>query len=114
MTYLYGDSTSSNLEVNYIEFLRDSVEFCVQILLSDQRVVQGRAQTRSLEHATAALERSSVSVFARDIRRAAGGRKIATLSIGADADFAAAVADRVLTLDPATGRLAARRRRWFM
>jgi len=67
-----------------------------------------------LEHATAALERPSVSVFARDIRRAAAGREIATLSIGADADFAVAVADRVLTLDPATGRLAARRRRWFM
>jgi len=67
-----------------------------------------------LEHATAALERPSVIVFARDIRRAAAGRAIATLTLGADADFATAVADRVLTLDPATGKLAARRRRWFM
>jgi len=54
MSYLYGDSTPSNLEGNYIEFLRDAVEFCVQVLLSDQRIAQGKAQTRSLEHATVA------------------------------------------------------------
>jgi putative ABC transport system ATP-binding protein len=67
-----------------------------------------------LEHVTASVERPSVAVFARDIRRAASGRRIATLALGADADFAGAVADRVLTLDPASGRLADRRRRWFM
>ena len=66
-----------------------------------------------LEHVTASVERPAVAVFARDVRRAAAGRRIATLAIGADADFAGAVADRVLTLDPASGRLAARRRRWF-
>ena len=54
MSYLYGDSTPSTLEGNYIEFLRDAVEFCVQVLLSDQRTVQAKAQTRTLEHATAA------------------------------------------------------------
>ena len=53
MSYLYGDSTPSKLEGNYIEFLRDAVEFCVQVLAADQRVGQGRAQARSLEHATA-------------------------------------------------------------
>jgi len=67
-----------------------------------------------LEHATAGVERASVDALARGIRAAAAGRRIATLSFGADAEFAAAVADRVLTLDPATGRLAPRRRRWFM
>ena len=54
MKYLYGDSTASNMEVNFIEFLRDAVEFGVQVLLSDQRVVQARAHMRTLEHATAA------------------------------------------------------------
>src|SRR6476619_2842654 len=53
MSYLYGDSTPSDLEGNYIEFLRDGVEFCVRVLLSDQRIVQGKAQTRALEIATA-------------------------------------------------------------
>jgi hypothetical protein len=58
MKYLYGDSTPSTLGVNFIEFLRDGVDFCVQVLLADQRIAQGHAHTRSLEHATAAeLER---------------------------------------------------------
>jgi hypothetical protein len=54
MSYLFGDSTPSKLEVNYIEFLRDAVEFSVQVLLADQRITQARTQTRSLEHATVA------------------------------------------------------------
>jgi ABC-type transporter Mla maintaining outer membrane lipid asymmetry ATPase subunit MlaF len=67
-----------------------------------------------LEHATVGIARASVALFAGDVRRAAATRRIATLAFGADAEFANAVADRVLTLEPATGRLAARRRRWFM
>ncbi|HMF43899.1 MAG TPA: hypothetical protein VKQ32_24670 [Polyangia bacterium] len=54
MSYLYGDSTPSKLEINYIEFLRDAVEFCVQVMLADQRITQGKAHTRTLDHATAA------------------------------------------------------------
>jgi hypothetical protein len=54
MSYLFGDSTPSKLEINYIEFLRDAVEFSVQVLLADQRIAAGRTQTRSLEHATVA------------------------------------------------------------
>src|SRR4051812_34827752 len=54
MSYLYGDSTPSRLEVNFIEFLRDAVECCVQVLLADQRIAEGAAQTRVLEAATAA------------------------------------------------------------
>ena len=54
MSYLYGDSTPSQLEVNFIEFLRDAVECCVQVLLADQRIAEGEAQTRALEVATVA------------------------------------------------------------
>ena len=54
MSYLYGDSTPSQLEVNFIEFLRDAVECCVQVLLADQRIAEGVALTRALETATAA------------------------------------------------------------
>ena len=54
MSYLYGDSTPSTLEVNYIEFLRDAVDCCVQVLLADQRIAEGKARTRALEQATAA------------------------------------------------------------
>ncbi len=59
----------------------------------------------------------SGSRWRRSRRRSAARRPAATSPrwrLGADPEFAAAVADRVLTLDPATGRLAARRRRWFM
>ena len=54
MSYLYGDSTPSTLEVNFIDFLRDVVECCVQILLADQSIVNGLARTRSLDHVAAA------------------------------------------------------------
>ena len=46
MSYLYGDSTLSKLEVNYIELLRDAVDCCVQVLLADQRIGEGAARTR--------------------------------------------------------------------
>src|SRR5450631_1544920 len=54
MSYLYGDSTPSTLEVNFIDFLRDAVEFCVQVLLADQSIVGGQARTRELDHVAAA------------------------------------------------------------
>jgi hypothetical protein len=54
MSYLYGDSTPSKLEVNFIEFLRDAVDCCVQVLLADQRIAEGAARTRALESSTTA------------------------------------------------------------
>ena len=66
-----------------------------------------------LEHPTASIERPGVSALGRDVRAAAARRHVSTLTLTADPDFAVAVAVRVLTLDPATGRLAARRRGWF-
>jgi hypothetical protein len=38
LAYLYGDSTESPLEINYIEFLRAALDFSVEILVSDYRV----------------------------------------------------------------------------
>ncbi len=35
MSYLYGDSTQSTLELNYIEFLRDAMDLLVAIVLAD-------------------------------------------------------------------------------
>ena len=37
MPYLYGDSTPSTLEINYIDFLRDALDFAAQVLLADER-----------------------------------------------------------------------------
>jgi ABC-type transporter Mla maintaining outer membrane lipid asymmetry ATPase subunit MlaF len=66
-----------------------------------------------MEHPTATVSRDSVAAFGRVIRAAAERRRAATLSLTADAEFAAAVATRVLNLDPASGRLAERRRGWL-
>jgi ABC-type transporter Mla maintaining outer membrane lipid asymmetry ATPase subunit MlaF len=66
-----------------------------------------------LEHATLGVDRADVPAFAADVRRIAAARNTATLAVGADLEFAAAIAPRVLTLEKATGRLADRRRRWF-
>jgi ABC-type taurine transport system ATPase subunit len=65
-----------------------------------------------LEHPTAAVERAHVGTLARAVREAARRRQAATLTITADRPFASAVAARVLTLEPATGRLL-EQRRWF-
>ena len=54
MSYLYGDSTPSSLEVNYIEFLRDAVDFCVHVLQADQRIAEGKATVQALERSTGA------------------------------------------------------------
>jgi hypothetical protein len=54
MSYLYGDSTPSELQVNFIEFLRDAVDCCVQVLLADQRIAEGAVRTRALEASTTA------------------------------------------------------------
>ena len=66
-----------------------------------------------LEHASAALGRDEVAPLAADLRAIAARRGIALVAVTADAAFAGAVASRVLTLEPATGKLKPRRRGWF-
>jgi putative ABC transport system ATP-binding protein len=78
------------------------------------RALALQPQVLLLEHATASVERSMVAALARTIRDVATRRGIAMLALTGDAEFADAVAARVLTLTPSTGRLAERRPRWFM
>jgi ABC-type transporter Mla maintaining outer membrane lipid asymmetry ATPase subunit MlaF len=67
-----------------------------------------------LEHASAGVSSVSVVELGADIRRVAARRGAAVIALTADAGFAAAVASRVLHLDPGSGRLEEpRRRRWF-
>jgi ABC-type polar amino acid transport system ATPase subunit len=67
-----------------------------------------------LEHATASVDRDQAVPFGETIRRVAARRGAAIVAVTADPLFASAVADRVLTLDAATGRLArGRGSRWF-
>jgi ABC-type methionine transport system ATPase subunit len=68
-----------------------------------------------VEHANASLPPDDVPGLATDIRVAAERRGLAVLLLTADAAFAAAVCNRVLTVQPATGQLtsAPAWRSWF-
>src|SRR3954452_20848324 len=41
MAYLFGDSSPSDLQIDYIEFLRDALDFSVQVLGADERMRSG-------------------------------------------------------------------------
>jgi hypothetical protein len=64
------------------------------------------------EHASARLAREEIAAVGTELRGVAARRGIALLALSADEAFARAVAARVLTLEPATGRLKPQRR-WF-
>ena len=66
-----------------------------------------------LEHPSAQLPRGEVASVATGIRAVAAARGIALVALTADETFATAIANRVLTLEPATGRLKSPRRGWF-
>lgn len=64
------------------------------------------------EHPNAAVEREDAPGFAADYARIIGARRIASVVLTSDRTFAAAVADQVLTLKPATGELQRTGRGW--
>jgi ABC-type transporter Mla maintaining outer membrane lipid asymmetry ATPase subunit MlaF len=66
-----------------------------------------------LEHASARVPRAAVAALGAGIRRLAERRGLAVVAVTADHVFATAVAPRVLTLEPATGRLRERGRGWW-
>jgi hypothetical protein len=69
MPFLYGDSTPSTLEINYIDFLRDALDFSVQVLGADER--QGVNETRAGELRRAAeIEVARLESFGDAITRA--------------------------------------------
>ncbi len=85
--------------------------------LARTRVRLGRALALDpavllLEHVSAGIARPAVEALGAEIRVIAARRGIALVAATADQLFARAVASRVLTLEPASGRLRARRR-WF-
>jgi predicted ABC-type transport system involved in lysophospholipase L1 biosynthesis ATPase subunit len=67
------------------------------------------------EHPNASIPKDDVPVFAADFAKVAAARGISAVTLTADRTFASAVAEQVLTLQPATGELkaAAGWRRWF-
>jgi ABC-type sulfate/molybdate transport systems ATPase subunit len=83
------------------------------------RVRLGRAMALDpavllIEHVSAGLAPAEAGALAADLRAAAARRGAAVVAATADEAFAGAVAARVLTLDPATGRFGGRNRSgWF-
>ena len=66
-----------------------------------------------LEHASAGVEESDASALAARLRDLGERRCAAVIAVTVDRVFAAAVADRMLVLDAASGRLSEGRRGWF-
>ena len=66
-----------------------------------------------LEHPSAGLTRADAALIGRDFRAVSERRGVAAVTLTADLAFAAVIAARVWTLQPATGRLVERRRSWF-
>lgn len=66
-----------------------------------------------LEHASAEIPHQDVPSLGAWIRTLAERRGVAIVAATSDQDFAAAVASRVLTLEPASGRLKDRGEGWF-
>jgi ABC-type ATPase involved in cell division len=64
------------------------------------------------EHPNAVLGNNESSKFAIDFKRVVSQRGMAALVMTADAAFAAAISDRVLELQPATGNLIEKQSRW--
>lgn len=88
--------------------------------LSQMRIRLGRALALNprvilAEHPNATLSADDTPVFAADFSRIIRRRRVAALVLTADRTFAAAVAQRILMLQPATGELrqSSGWRRWF-
>jgi ABC-type transporter Mla maintaining outer membrane lipid asymmetry ATPase subunit MlaF len=67
-----------------------------------------------LEHASAGLTPDAATALGADVRQIALRRGCTLVAVTADAGFASAAATRVLTLDPASGRLSEPRARWSL
>ncbi len=50
MYYLFGDSTPSKLTTNFLEFLKDAVDFAVFALQSDDRIKRGQGRAIALRN----------------------------------------------------------------
>lgn len=64
MRYLFGDSTESRLEINYLAFLRDAIDFGVAVLSADAGLSQARDRRAQRERAAEDAARE-VEAFGR-------------------------------------------------
>jgi hypothetical protein len=76
MSYLYGDSTPTDLKSNFLEFLRDAVDFAVFVLEADAEIKHGKVRiqknTEAMEAEIGRLQQF-IGVVTRSIREAEKG-----------------------------------------
>lgn len=108
---------ASEVVLSVDELARPTAELgpAARLRLRLGRALALRPHVLLAEHPNAALDRREAPQFAADFARIIAARELSSLVVTADATFASAVADRVLTLQPATGVLHAATgwRRWF-
>jgi len=68
MTWLFGDSSHSTLEINYIDFLRLALDFSVEVLLAEDALAAGRERRRRLE-SEHAIEVARLEAFGAAVAR---------------------------------------------
>lgn len=81
MRFLYGDSTESTLELNYIELLQHALDFSVDVVLASHRMRELRAGRRERE-AGAAQEILRIEALAGKVATALVGAGPAESAIG--------------------------------
>lgn len=69
MNYLYGDSSPSPLRSNFLEFLRDSLDFCVHALETDTHILRTKERLRALRD-EAEAEGGRLETFVHGVTRA--------------------------------------------
>jgi hypothetical protein len=100
MNYLFGDSTQSQLTTNFLDFLRDAVDFAVFALVADDRIARGRTRARELT-AEAEAETERLERFIHTVSRTIEGA-----DKGAAESATAHCGSRLLTLVADTHRSA--------
>ena len=69
MNYLYGDSTESQLTSNFLELLRDAIDFAVFVLQADEAIKAGKAKIDELSK-EASVELARLDTFTTGVKQA--------------------------------------------
>jgi hypothetical protein len=75
MTFLFGDSSPSDLRIDYIELLRDALDFSVQVLLADERMQRGVTRVDEAKRAAEA-ETTRLTELGATLARAVEGADV--------------------------------------
>ncbi len=93
MKYLYGDATESPLDLNYLEVLRDTLDFGASVMLAHGNITQHRERATVLQ-SEAKVEREQLELVNDDVDKtlAASKKKVTTRVPRACVDAIRAVA----------------------